>query len=122
MYLLVTACIFGLSHPARAQAATATWQAPVDAPTLADAQALKWNLYLTPRNGAPGSAIPVTGAVCSGTVAPFTCSAPLPDKAKPASYDAQVTITAVTPLGQESAPSVPFISPISAPTALQVGR
>lgn len=111
---------FGLAAPVHAQGATAAWNAPTTATTLADAQALHWTLYVQPRVGA-ALVLPLTGAVCVGTVAPFQCTAPVPPQGAPASYDWSYQITATTPLGSESTKSAVFISPISAPTGLSIG-
>lgn len=115
--LLALVLLLGCA-PVFAQSRTATWNAPAEVSTLAAANALSWNLTYTPPGGS-AMTLQITGAVCSGSVAPFSCSGVLPPPV-PTTYDTRYTLTAKTPTGAESAPSLPYVIPPSPPTLLHV--
>jgi hypothetical protein len=55
---------------AQAQAATALFNAPANAPTIAVAQGLSYAVYVNSGT----TPVPVSGVTCTGTAAPFACS------------------------------------------------
>lgn len=90
------------------------WDAPSNSTSAAQAQGLTYTLYV---NGGPGVAVP--GVVCTGTAAPFPCTAPVPSGV-PVAIDTKLELTAKTATSEESARSVPFFRPPTVPTRLRL--
>lgn len=101
---------------AQAQAATTTFNAPDNAPTVAVAQALIYNLYVN------NSVTPVviTAVTCTGAV-PFACTGTVPASVPTiigTKYELSAKDSATGTEGPKT--SVPFIMAPRAPTNLKV--
>lgn len=117
--LTFTVWLICLCAPVLAQTPQALWDAPANALTLQQAQGLEYRLYV---NNAAGVAVQ---HACTGTAAPFACSAPLPSVVVAALGGLgvhRVEITARDAAAGESPRSAPFSRPVPpvAPTALRV--
>lgn len=119
--LVVVVCSFALSKAAAAQSApTVSWTCGES--SIADCQLLAPQLYVTPRGAATSNApVALSAPACSGTTAPFACSAPGPANALSAfSFDTKYELSMKSPSGQESGKSIPFIKPPSVPQSPRV--
>lgn len=105
-----------LAVPCAAQ--TATWTAPSNVTTPAQAQTLEYRLYL--------DTVPtvVTGVTCTGTAPVITCQVPVPAALAPSARRLgarwEVTAKDLANSSEESPKSAAFFPPPAAPSALRV--
>lgn len=109
VYALLIVLAFAL--PASAQ--TASWAAPDNLASAAQAPTLEYRLYVN-----NGAAVLLSGVTCSGALPTVTCTAPLP-AGTPQTIGTKYELTAKETNSTESPRSVPFIQPAHAPINLR---